>query len=63
MSSCDWKKGSEIKLKKKKKKKKKNRAKTMQSLVRGTLKVLFFAETLHFKTQNAKCYMNDPKSF
>ena len=35
----------------------------MQSLVRGTLKVLFFAETLHFKTQNAKCYMNDPKSF
>ena len=59
MSSCDWKKGSEIKLKKKKK----NRAKTMQSLVRGTLKVLFFAETLHFKTQNAKCYMNDPKSF
>ena len=45
------------------KKKKKNRAKTMQSLVRGTLKVLFFAETLHFKTQNAKCYMNDPKSF
>lgn len=53
------KRGGKLSLKKKKKK----RTKTIQSLVRGTLKVLFFAETLHFKTQNAKCYMNEPKSF